>query len=147
MRTTLDLKLRADAAFTILANGYLVDMMMDERARLLGVIADLTPSHCEEALATRAAPLARIGAAAEQTLSSVLQLAEACAPRPSPSPRLARLTKREREVATLLAEGHATLNVAATLSISEHTVRVHVRNIYRKLGVCSRVELARAFDG
>lgn len=55
----------------------------------------------------------------------------------------AALTPREREVAELVAEGHSNLNAAARLGISEQTVGVHVRAIYRKLGVHSRVELTR----
>lgn len=51
------------------------------------------------------------------------------------------LTAREREVAGLLAAGHARGEVATRLGISLHTVISHTRNLYRKLGVRSRVEL------
>lgn len=59
----------------------------------------------------------------------------------------APLTPRQRQIAALLAEGCSNLNVAAQLGISEQTVAVHVRAIYRKLGVHSRVELARRWLG
>ena len=57
-------------------------------------------------------------------------------------PRLRdRLTRRELEVATLIAEGARAKNVAATLDISVHTARRHTENVFSKLGVHSRVEL------
>jgi DNA-binding CsgD family transcriptional regulator len=54
------------------------------------------------------------------------------------------LTPREADVAFLAASGYACLNIAADLGISEHTVRTHLKRIYRKLGVSSRVSLALA---
>lgn len=50
------------------------------------------------------------------------------------------LTDREREVLSLLAEGHSTEDMARSLSISPATVRNHVRNIFQKLQVHSRLE-------
>lgn len=64
-----------------------------------------------------------------------------------PSVERPPLTPRERQIAALLVEGCSNLNVAAHLDISEQTVAVHVRTIYRKLGVHSRVELARRWLG
>ncbi len=51
------------------------------------------------------------------------------------------LTPREAEVLTLLREGSANAQIAASLHVSIETVRTHARNIYRKLGVSSRREL------
>jgi DNA-binding CsgD family transcriptional regulator len=53
-----------------------------------------------------------------------------------------RLSKRELEVAEYPAQGHSALNVGASLGLSVNTVRSHVRRIYAKLEVCSRVELS-----
>lgn len=50
------------------------------------------------------------------------------------------LTQREREVISLLAEGHGTGDIAHQLSISPNTVRNHVQHILQKLQVHSRVE-------
>ena len=50
----------------------------------------------------------------------------------------AALTARELEVLSLLAAGVRTDQIAAALVISPHTVRRHVQNIFRKLGVSSR---------
>lgn len=56
---------------------------------------------------------------------------------------LARLSRRERQVAELIARGYSTLNVAAVLGVTEGTVRDHVKATFRKLGVHSRMEVAR----
>jgi PAS domain S-box-containing protein len=54
---------------------------------------------------------------------------------------LARLSPRERQVAELLLEGESPSSMAAKLSVSEHTVRNHLKGIYRRLGVHSKDEL------
>jgi ATP-dependent transcriptional regulator len=53
-----------------------------------------------------------------------------------------RLTRREREVLRLVADGLSNRKVAAELFISEVTVKVHLRHIYEKLGVRNRMEAA-----
>jgi DNA-binding NarL/FixJ family response regulator len=57
---------------------------------------------------------------------------------------LAPLTAREREIAELVAAGRTNREVAAQLFLSSRTIEAHLRNIYGKLDVRSRVELARA---
>jgi PAS domain S-box-containing protein len=49
------------------------------------------------------------------------------------------LTPRQREVLTLLAEGASTPQIAATLGLAEETVRNHIRQLLRRLGVHSRL--------
>ena len=53
------------------------------------------------------------------------------------------LTRREREVLALLADGRTTQEVAVALSISVMTVQSHVKNVLAKLGVHSKVEAIR----
>jgi DNA-binding NarL/FixJ family response regulator len=53
------------------------------------------------------------------------------------------LTPREAEVLELLQDGATNAQIAHRLSIGVETVRTHARNIYRKLGIGSRRELAR----
>src|SRR5918997_594574 len=53
------------------------------------------------------------------------------------------LTPREADVLELLQEGATNAQIAHTLSIGIETVRTHARNIYRKLGISTRRELAR----
>jgi DNA-binding CsgD family transcriptional regulator len=52
------------------------------------------------------------------------------------------LTDTENSVAELVAEGLTNKQVAAQLFISPHTVKFHLRQVFRKLGIGSRVELA-----
>src|SRR5205085_1846297 len=53
------------------------------------------------------------------------------------------LTAREAEVLQLLQEGLTNAQIASQLTIGLETVRTHARNIYRKLGVGTRRDLAR----
>lgn len=53
------------------------------------------------------------------------------------------LTPRQVDILRLIAEGLRNSDIAARLHISEHTVKTHVANILRKLGVSSRVAAAR----
>ena len=57
-----------------------------------------------------------------------------------PGPDL--LTTREANVLELLQEGRTNAEIAHTLSIGIETVRTHARNIYRKLGISTRRDLA-----
>ena len=57
------------------------------------------------------------------------------------------LTAREREIADLVAAGRTNREVAAQLVLSPRTIEAHLRNIYGKLDVRSRVELTRALEG
>ena len=50
------------------------------------------------------------------------------------------LTARELEVLALLARGNSNKEIATTLSISETTVKAHLRSIFAKLNVLSRTE-------
>ncbi|MGC4934667.1 MadR family response regulator transcription factor [Gordonia sp. DT30] len=52
----------------------------------------------------------------------------------------ATLTEREREVLRLLADGMSNKRIGLTLFISESTVKFHIRNIIRKLGVTKRTD-------
>jgi DNA-binding NarL/FixJ family response regulator len=53
------------------------------------------------------------------------------------------LTPREADVLELLQNGATNAQIAQALTIGIETVRTHARNIYRKLGISSRRELAR----
>jgi DNA-binding NarL/FixJ family response regulator len=63
--------------------------------------------------------------------------------RPSPGePRETPVSRREREVLALVAQGKANKEIGRALSISENTVRNHIANIFGKLGVRDRTEAA-----
>ena len=56
------------------------------------------------------------------------------------------LTERELELARLVVDRRTNPEIAAALFLSQKTVETHLRNMFRKLGVSSRVELARAVE-
>ena len=56
------------------------------------------------------------------------------------------LTKRELQLARLVVDRKTNTQIAAELFLSRKTVETHLRNIFRKLGVANRVELARALE-
>jgi DNA-binding NarL/FixJ family response regulator len=60
----------------------------------------------------------------------------------SPAPRNFGLTKRELEIVAVVLRGYTNEEVAEKLSISRETVKHHLTNIFDKLGVYSRLELA-----
>jgi DNA-binding NarL/FixJ family response regulator len=53
------------------------------------------------------------------------------------------LTEREREVLRLVADGLSNAEAARRLWVTEQTVKFHLSNIYRKLGVSNRTEASR----
>lgn len=50
------------------------------------------------------------------------------------------LTKREKEIFTLLVNDYTTYQISTQLGISEKTVRNHISNVIQKLGVSSRIQ-------
>ena len=56
---------------------------------------------------------------------------------------LPKLTRRELEILELVAEGRSNRQVAQLLWVTDQTVKFHLANVYRKLGVRSRFDAAR----
>jgi DNA-binding CsgD family transcriptional regulator len=56
------------------------------------------------------------------------------------------LTPQELQVAALVADGATNREAAASLFLSGKTIEFHLRNVYRKLGIRSRTELARVMS-
>lgn len=50
------------------------------------------------------------------------------------------LTKREKEIFSLLIKDNSTKQISEELCISEKTVRNHISNVIQKLGVSSRIQ-------
>ncbi len=95
---------------------------------------------CETATMLGAGPLLRsIQALAER--ARIPLPGPAAAMQPSPA---GNLTRRERQVLTLLADGLSNRRIAHDLFISEKTVSVHISHILAKLGVTNRTEAAAA---
>jgi DNA-binding CsgD family transcriptional regulator len=84
----------------------------------------------------------RLGAApwSEQTRTELLATGET--PRRRDVAALDMLTRQEFHIAQVLAGGKTTREAAAALFLSPKTVEYHLRNVYSKLGVNSRSELA-----
>jgi two-component system nitrate/nitrite response regulator NarL len=70
------------------------------------------------------------------------ELAKSTLPSASRGGRSGTVSRREREVLDLLAQGLKNKEIARALFISEATVKVHVRHILEKLGVKTRTEAA-----
>ncbi|MGZ8688700.1 MAG: response regulator transcription factor [Gaiellaceae bacterium] len=58
-------------------------------------------------------------------------------------PLWSTLTPREQEVLGLVSDGRTNAEVGKALWVSPDTVKFHLANVYRKLGVCNRSEAAR----
>jgi DNA-binding NarL/FixJ family response regulator len=74
------------------------------------------------------------------TRSVIEEFARRPLQRKEPSPALADLTPREREVLELLARGRSNPEICAELVISEATAKTHVARILQKLGLRDRVQ-------
>jgi non-specific serine/threonine protein kinase len=82
----------------------------------------------------------------DQAVEYALSEGETGAPVPPAPDRLladtsAALTRREKEIASLVAQGLTNRQIAFELSISEHTAATHVRRILKKRGLQSRAQI------
>jgi DNA-binding NarL/FixJ family response regulator len=97
------------------------------------------------------APPQDIAVAVRQSFAPSIYLAGAvdvgetvnATPVPQSNGGLSVLTRREREILTLVAEGHSNSAMAKRLWVTEQTVKFHLSNIYRKLGVANRTAASR----
>lgn len=94
----------------------------------------------DPATTSRIAPV--LGAARDERLARKFAI-ELPAGSASPPPSDEALTRREREVLQLAADGYSNKEISNELFISEVTVKVHLRHIYKKLGVRNRTEASR----
>ena len=76
-------------------------------------------------------------------VQNLVQVLRDLAAQTAPPPRKTfGLTARELEVVTLITEGCTNKDIAKSFGISEETVKRHLTNIFNKLGVGNRLELA-----
>ncbi len=101
----------------------------------LRVAADLVPSFPDGVWLVECAPLAD-SALVPRAVAAVLGGAQ------SGGAEGFDLTEREREVATLIAQGLTNRQIGTALFITEGTARLHVKHILSKLGFTSRAQIA-----
>jgi DNA-binding NarL/FixJ family response regulator len=106
------------------------------------LVKDTPPADIINAVRLVASGDAIISPSVTRTLLSHFGDAQASDRRRAATQRLATLTDREREVATAIASGASNAEVAASLFMSEATVKAHVSRLFTKLDVANRVQVA-----
>ena len=120
--------------------------------RLVLIADDPSTAECAQLLAFGASACLGRGTQSRDVLNAIhlasrgLQLIPRATADPGAGSRAGGrlLTRREAEVLPLLQQGRSNAQIALALQVGVETVRTHARNIYRKLGVSSRRELASA---
>jgi two-component system, NarL family, response regulator DevR len=86
-----------------------------------------------------------VGLAIRQTYEPSIHFSSRLAPRAKPASRPSEttLTDRELEILRHVVRGQSNGKVAAALRVTEQTVKFHLSNIFRKLGVSNRTQAAR----
>ncbi|ABZ83770.1 two-component transcriptional response regulator, putative [Heliomicrobium modesticaldum Ice1] len=78
-----------------------------------------------------------------KTMALIFRQAATTAPLDPSSCFYGLLTEREYEIALMIAEGLTSREIAEKTFISLNTVKSHIKNIYRKIGVSTKVELTK----
>jgi two-component system response regulator DevR len=102
------------------------------------LLKDSEPAQLIEAIET----LARGGSLLDQSTTATLLAWMRREDTTTGADPLASLSAQERNILPLIAEGKINREIAATLSLSEHTVKTYVSNILQKLQLTRRSELA-----
>ena len=106
------------------------------------LLKDTPPAEILNAVRLVAAGDAMLSPSVTRTLLSHFGDTEATERRRAAAQRLATLTDREREVALAVGSGASNAEVAASLFMSEATVKAHVSRLFTKLDVTNRVHIA-----
>ena len=137
LNTLLDTEIAREYPIVVLSEQIKTAWLCDAlRAGVRAVLPrEVTPEQLRSALEAAAAGLvvvhpSEVNAVLPATVGSSAPVDELLEP----------LTRREREVLQMLAEGLANKEIAARLAISDHTVKFHVASILGKLGASTRTE-------
>jgi DNA-binding NarL/FixJ family response regulator len=113
------------------------------RAGAAGFLLKHTPpGEIVNAVRVVASGEAMLSPSVTRTLLSHVGDAQASDRRRAAARRLATLTEREREVAVAVGSGASNAEVAASLFMSEATVKAHVSRLFAKLEAANRVQIA-----
>jgi DNA-binding NarL/FixJ family response regulator len=85
----------------------------------------------------------QVGLVANANHATTVAEAPVLGAEPEPEPEPCPLTARELEILRSVAEGHTNARIGRELWVTEQTVKFHLSNIYRKLGVSNRTEASR----
>lgn len=127
---------RANPSLTVIVLSGSDDSTLIDRAFEAGAAAYILKTSDPEAVAT----------AIRQAYEPSIYLARSREPRAASLPAqesLPQLTRRELEILRLVSEGRSNRQVGQLLWVTDQTVKFHLANIYRKLGVGSRHDAAR----
>jgi DNA-binding NarL/FixJ family response regulator len=106
------------------------------------LVKDTPPADIINAIRLVASGDAIVSPSVTRTLLSHFGETQASERRRAAAQRLATLTDREREVAAAIGSGASNAEVAASLFMSEATVKAHVSRLFTKLDVANRVQIA-----
>ncbi|MEU4511149.1 response regulator transcription factor [Nonomuraea wenchangensis] len=106
------------------------------------LLKDIRRDELAHAVRTVAAGEALLAPAATRRLLENLVRRPTHGPAPRLAARLEALTERERETLRLVARGLSNAEIAATLVVTEHTVKTHVSRVLTKLDLRDRVQAA-----
>lgn len=130
----------------ILALSVEFDSTLAERARTVGAAGYLhLESPADDAIAVLATVAAGGTAFPEPPVIAADDLPPVEPPRIDADDldrRIARLTRRERQVMALLGRGYANKEIAEALGLREGTIRIYVHRVIRQLGLRNRVDVA-----
>ena len=56
--------------------------------------------------------------------------------------QVTNITERQREISALVTEGLSNKQIALRLNVSEGTIKIHLHNVYQRVGVRGRTALA-----
>jgi DNA-binding NarL/FixJ family response regulator len=143
-----EIREEAPGAMIILLSGPLDDASLRtalEAGAVVCMSASLPVAEVETPSETTT-PRALVAAIAREPIHAVANGTPRQEPRenaPLPVAEPSPLTARELEILRAVAEGHTNARIGRLLWVTEQTVKFHLSNIYRKLGVTNRTEASR----